>query len=453
MLARLTVAADGEGPGSIPRGHDGRDRLYWAALTALLVLLAGNLLYPDTSTDAALNLGPARISPLGVFFALTAPFIIVYAWGERRRLSLTAIDLLLPMTMAYIAVRGILAADTLNGVALTAAYAAYVLVLYYGAGVLVQKRPAMKVIMAALVCIALAAIALGLAEFFLERNVLYAEIIKEGLVPPGKGYHRSGSTLGHPLALGLFLVQVAPFFVVFYARSITMARRFFWGAALMLLALALLVTYSKAPWGAAVFLGAAAAAWTLWKKPASRRYVLVLTAAVVIAAASFSAIFHETVYSGTLSKVRKSESTKPRSYMWTRAPSVIAENPVFGVGLWEGAPVVTQVDFIDYGKRQPSAIDNVYLAILVEQGIVGAMLALATLALLFRRALALCLKKGETAGLAIMLTASMSAAMICGLTMDSLMMWPGMIMFWLAAGMLCGLDENSKKKVVSGGIL
>lgn len=418
------------------------------ALAALVILLAGNLLYPDTSTDLSWKLGPVRISPLGTIFILTAPFIINYTWHRRHLLAIRTVDVLLVVTMFYMTTRGILAATNVNGMALTGGYAAYVLVLYYGTASLVQQSRAMKTISITLVCIGFIVIALGLAEFFLERNVLYAEIIKESVTPiEGKDYHRSGSTLGHPLALGLFLLQAAPFFVIYFARAGSYARRVAWGVAIVALVLTLLVTFSKGPWITAAAISSVVVIWLLWRKPGARKPAIMLIIAAILAVSLFSVVFYESTSAGTISRARKGESLNPRKYMWSRAPTVIWEHPVFGVGMWQSGPEATKVDYIDYGKHQPTAIDNLYLTILVDQGLLGAMLILATLASLFRQALELCQSGRRTAEWAIVLTASMSAVIICGLTMDSLLLWSGMVVFWLTAGMMRGLYELHRKKI------
>lgn len=423
-------------------------RLYRAALAALIVLLTVNILYPDTSTDLSWKLGPARISPLGSVFVLTAPFIIIYAWNRRQLLSFSALDVLLLVTMAYVASRGILATTTVNGIALTAGYAAYTLVLFYGTAVIAQKRSAFKTIIITLVCLGSIAITLGLVEFFLERNVLYSGIIKESVTPiVSKKYHRSGSTLGHPLALGLFLTQVAPFFFIFYAKAASSVKKIVWGAAIIGLVLTLLVTFGKGPWGTALFIGSAAAIWLLWKKPQARKPVIMIIAAVVLSITLFSIAFYENTSAGTFSKVRKSESIKPRSYMWSRAPTVIWEHPLFGVGMWQAGPEVASVDWVDYGKYQPTAIDNQFISVVVEQGILGTLMITATIFLLFRQALQLLKVGGIYSQWSAVLIISMGALIINGLTMDSLWMWSGMVVFWLTAGMLRGLYEMKQKMI------
>ena len=434
-------------------GGGGDGGLFLAALAALVLLLAGNLLYPDTSTDAAISLGAIRVSPLGALFVLTAPFLLIYAGRRRHELSISLLDVLLPATMAYLAFRGILAATTANGVALTAGYAAYSLTIYYGAAVLAQRSVAVRVITVTIVSVGLVVVALGMLEFFLERNVLYEGLIKQSSIPfRGAGYHRSGSTLGHPLALGLFLVQVAPFFVIFFAKADTVLKRIAWGVAMIGLALTLLVTFSKGPWGTAGILAASAMAYLLWKKPAARKLTMVLAVAVVLSSALFFVVFHENTMAGTFSRARTSESLSPRKYMWSRTPAVIGANPVFGVGMWQGGPEVARIDPVDLGENQPTAIDNLYLTIIVEDGLVGALLLLVTLALVFRQAIGLFRGGGDYATWGAAYLISMGAVIINGMTMDTLLMWPGMVMFWLVAGMMRAMYEMKQRKTEPGGI-
>ena len=433
------------------RGDDGR--LFLSALAALVLLLASNLLYPDTSTNVAVNLGAIRLSPLGTMFVVTAPFLLIYGWSRRHKVSISALDVLLLTTMTYLALRGVLAATTANGVALTAGYAAYSLTIYYGAAVLAQRPVAIRVITITIVSIGFIVVTLGLLEFFLERNVLYEGLIKQSSIPfQGAGYHRSGSTLGHPLALGLFLVQIAPFFVIFFAKADTILKRIAWGLVIIGLVLTLLVTFSKGPWGTAGILAASAVAYLLWKKPEARKLTMVLVVSVVLSSALFFVVFHENTMAGTFSRARTSESLSPRKYMWSRTPAVIGANPVFGVGMWQSGPEVSKIDPVDLGENQPTAIDNLYLTIIVEDGLVGALLLLVTLALVFRQAIGLFRGGGDYATWGAAYLISMGAVIINGITMDTLLMWPGMVMFWLMAGMTRAMYEMKRRKTGPGEI-
>ncbi|MHB1464026.1 MAG: O-antigen ligase family protein [Thermoleophilia bacterium] len=422
---------------------DSKKAMATVAMVALVALIADSLLYPDTVSKSAWHLGMIRVSPLGVIFVITAPLIIWYFLRNIRDLTLGVLDVVLIVTIAYMTGRGLLAAQTVDGLGLVLAWSGYILVIYYGAATLFQDLKRRKIIFISLaVLVAISAI-YALIEFAAARNIIYGSIISS--VPfPGQGYHRSGSFMGSPLAFGLFIVQATPFVLFFLAAVKSWKWRLLLGGVTIIAVLALETTFGKGPWITAGIIGVSASAWLLWKRPSSRKLVGVLLAAVIISVVLFSAIFHSTVTAGTVSKARTSESFKPRLYMWERVPQVLADNLLFGVGMWRGGPAVSDIDVTVTGKYQPTVIDNFYLLVLVEEGALGFMLLGSTFFLISRDIWHLYSSHSRFFKWLVPPVICMAATLINGFSMDTMWLWPTMVVFWLSAGLSRALVEMDR---------
>jgi len=294
--------------------------LYIAALASMALLVAGTLIYPDYLVSVGIRVGSFRVSPMGALFVCAAPAIAWFAWKQRRMLQGRALDIMLLSAIIFVAVRGVIAATNGNELGLVVGYAGYVVLLYYGMGIIGQERHGLRTMFIVLVTTGLIAAVYAIIEFAFDRNILYGDIIKEEMVPispvRGPGYHRSGSTLGAPGALGAFMVQSLPFFLFFFIRAGTTARKVAWGGSIILLFVALLLTYSKGAWSTAAILLAGGLVWLLWRRPAATRSLLFLLAAAVIVLGVFTLSFYETVNAGTLSKRVQARVSIPVFTCW-----------------------------------------------------------------------------------------------------------------------------------------
>ncbi|MHB9111528.1 MAG: O-antigen ligase family protein [Thermoleophilia bacterium] len=421
-------------------------RSYMAALVSISFLLAGTLLYPDYLVSVGLRVGPVRVSPMGLLFVLAAPSVSWYFWKQKATLKYSAVDIVLVIAFLFVGIRGALAATNGNELGLVVGYIGYALLLYYGTAVVGQKRGALRTLFMVLVSMGVIAAVYAVVEFALDRNILYEGIIKESMVPfPGVGYHRSGSTLGHPVVLGAFMVQVIPIFLFFFIRAGTAVRKAVWGAGIVLLMLALTMTFSKGAWSTAGILLISGLIWLIWRRPASTRPLLFLLTAVVLVLGVFTAVFNETVHAGTLSKARTGESFNPRIYMWSRVPNTFLANPLVGAGMWQGNKEVFEVNPAPEAKNRPISIDNIYLVALVEQGALGVLLVGAALTLIGIQAWKLLRRGSSLTAWGLPVAVSMTMILINGYAMSSLMIWPNMVVFWLCAGMVRALAERSSE--------
>lgn len=417
---------------------DDRERLYLAALASMVVLVAGILLYPDVYTNIDFTLGPLHARVSGILLVLTAPLIIIYIYRHRRDLKPGYIDIFILLTFFFIVVRGVLAARQIHETGLViVVFACYALVLYYGMAVLGQRFLTMRTMFTLLVIIGLIVAGYAVIEFILFKNVIYGDLVRDNIPKVRNKYYRSGSTLGHPVALGLFLVQIAPLFILLYFGARTTARRITWGVAIILLSIALVVTFTKGAWGTAVILAFAAILLFLWRRPELRRPMLMILVAAAMALSLLILFYPNNLTSAIFSQSRVSGSIDGRLYMWSKSPQTFAENPIFGAGMMRGVDEIFLVEpQPDDLPVRPKAIDNIYLKMLVEEGLLGSLLAGATLILIASQAWKLIRGGGRAGTIALLLSFSMSAVLIDGMTFDSMMILPIMSLFWMGAGLL-----------------
>ena len=125
--------------------------------------------------------------------------------------------------------------------------------------------------------------------------------------------------------------------------------------------LALERSLTKGAWITGGISGVIAIAW-LWRKKEARKPIAILFIAVSIVLTIFTISHLDSVKEGVTSKVRKSESVVPRLYMWERVPAGIAENPVFGTGMWQGVSELYRLQPAEEWIKKPTnAIDNQFM--------------------------------------------------------------------------------------------
>ena len=138
------------------------------------------------------------------------------------------------------------------------------------------------------------------------------------------------------------------------------------------------------------------------------------------------------------------ESFSPRMYMWSRVPAVVEEHPLIGVGMFEGGLEVSRME-PEAGRKIFIAIDNIFFTTLVEEGLVGTLLVCSTLALVFLQARRLLRRNGTMAGWAAVLSFSVIAVIVEGMSFDSMLFWANMVIFWLVIGLLRAISEVDRR--------
>lgn len=429
--------------------QDSRNR---AALAALLTLVAVTLLYPDTFIDSGPAIAGFRVSPLPLVLVLSAPFIAAAVIAGRGSFRPRLIDAFLLASLTLMGIVGFINANTSNERGLVVAFIAYLLGVYYGTYLISSNSQVHKIIYLVLAGIGVLISAYALAEFLLARNFIYQDLII-GKIPVRSGdFHRSGSTLAQPVALGIVMVQLAPFIVNEIASASGSRWRMFWSAGLMVSLFALLTSFSKGSWITMAFLAFIFIAWSMRRIIHWKRHALIGSILLIGAMGAF--IFkYEAQFSFQLtSDIRVKDSYSIRMFLWERAPQVIAAHPLAGVGLQRGGEAVFDEALTADQRKlmvQPKALDNIYVTAIVEGGIIGALLAGAALAFLVRQSVVVLRRGGEAARLALPLVFSMGATMVNGVTADSLLIWAPMVIFWLCAGLMRTLDEQEQEVTCS----
>ena len=427
---------------------DGGGRLFKLALGSLLLLVLGTFLYPDTYINASTHVGPFRVSSTALLFIITFPAVALYVWRNREKLKLRALDYMLVATMVYVTVRGLLATSEANMWGLVIAFSVYTLLIYYGTAVIAQKKMVIPLIFTVLAGVTVVIAVYGMVEFFLDWNILYEDLVRESVSGISE-YNRVGSTLAHPVAYGIFLVMTAPYLVFFFAISTQKRRKLLLGSAIVLVASALYVTFTKGSWITAVVLFVIIFIYVLLKLPRERLKVVLLVLAVATAVVTITAVYPDTVRHSVTSEERVFQSYNSRLYLWGLAAKSIKRNPVFGVGLYGSPAEVVKLskesreNEDDWYQKEPLAVGNLYLTIIMENGVVGLILAAATSILLIREGM-LVLKKKELRYWTIPILFSMSVIFIQGVTSGTIMVWAAMVIFWLGAGMLRALADGEE---------
>ncbi len=419
-------------------------QLFSGAFASLAVLLAASLLYPISFSNLFVNFGLFHANAIGALLIFCAPLMVLYFWLNKKKIDFRRFDIILIVTMVFIAVRGVIAAaEWGEGIGMVIYYVGYASVLYYSAAVLGQKNNGVLKIIYLIAAIGAIVVAYTFLEFYFRRNVFFEAILID-VATPGRNYYRGGSTLGQPVWLGLFLVQLAPLFILFY---FTVKRRIIMivsGALVAATAIALEITFSKGAWGTAIIL-TLVGLWHVRRKAELRRPTIILMSSVILAVAIFSIFFTSDVQNGLFSNSRQSETVRPRLYMWERAPAVFLSHPLVGVGLSQGAKEISLREGQEQVKNQPTSIDNLYLTLLTEQGLTGSILVCATLMLIGLEAWKLIRGRGEFSVYAIAITAGLIAVLIDGLTFNSLFSWPNMVIFFVSAGLLRSMVDSEQK--------
>jgi O-antigen ligase len=152
----------------------------------------------------------------------------------------------------------------------------------------------------------------------------------------------------------------------------------------------------------------------------------------------FIAIFWQEINIETAT--RGGESVSGRLVAWRAAAEGIQHHWLLGVGLRQGVSEI--VKHIDYewllvaSRRTP--VDNSYLSMFLEEGVIGFGLMLAAMVLIIKDGLSASVFSARRRPEAVAALASIAALLLNGLTFDALLIWPNFLIFWTAAGMLRG---------------
>lgn len=401
------------------------EKLFFYIFLALQLIV---ILYPETVLHQSVQLAGITITPLVVMAPLAIVSFCWYFMSRRRNFELQPLDLAFLAALGYTVIRSLLAAKANIEIRLALEYAGYGIVTYYGAALLFREPRRLRGFIWVMVVSLLLVSAYEILIYLLQSDPLYGDILMNQ--QKSFDFYRGGSTLGQPVYLGAYLLQVVPLAIwaIFSNKGKPIARLS--TVALLAAVLAGLLSFSKSAWIVGGMM-AVCLTFLLWRKINLK----MVTGAMVIIVLIVTAL----VIRGDLGfhLLNRPESYIGRQYTWKHATEIISEHPLFGVGLFRGSLAIENRT----GTEIP--VDNYYLTVLVEQGIIGAVLYAMTLALLFWKALSLWRNTPPASRLLPALIAIGLLAVLADATIfDAFVIWPHFILFWTFAGMLRSLDYS-----------
>ncbi len=404
----------------------------------LCIVISVTVLCPDPLNN--FTIASRHFTPLSLLLPVMLVVSICYIFSRRKLLNFIAIDIAVLMFMAYL-----LARNVFNPAGLVAIkYVVYGIgILYTTALVSRQRKPLLILIYLIVILSSLTAV-YGLFEYALQNNFLHSGAIPQ---PPSE-IHRLGSTLAHPVIYGAFLVQIIPFCILVLIQSKGFRQHAFGITTSIWTIEAIFLTYSKGSW-IVVTIMLIVSAYILLVKGHYRLFVLL--AGMLIFLVLLTGIF----WYQTNSEIsqRASQSIIVRSKIWTGTVEAIQDNYLTGVGLRNGnREIIKYIDnqwlkeWLKASKIVSPTIDNYYLSLFLEGGIVGFILWLGVVSFLLYGSFKAFCRSSQEKALIIAAAASLIGISINALTFDALLMWPHYVFFWLAAGILRGTllrDENT----------
>ena len=217
---------------------------------------------------------------------------------------------------------------------------------------------------------------------------------------------RMSSTFTNPLMFACFLVMIMPLaaYVLFYSES--KKRRIIGLVCFALIVGGIASSYSRGPYVYAVIVAA-----VLLFYGGKRAFVLVGMGGAGLGAI---AVFASGVFKRLLTIFNvKDISVSTRSKIWTACFEMLKDHWVFGYGT--GVNNIREVLNNNYNIKQPHA-HNLFLEILLENGIFGLVLFLAVPAVFAFMMIKLARKGKKQKGIAVTFLASLAGFCMCGMT-------------------------------------
>lgn len=414
----------------------GNWKLLDRAATALLILVVSvSVLFPETFISGFPLIGTERTFPLSILTPVLVLMSVVYAFMRRETWSMNSVDGAVLLFTAYLLIRN---ANPPAGM-IVAKYALLGVGLFYLCAMLARRLGLTKLIMWLFLSLALITSLYAIVEYVMKENIIFQPYIANAVREPVSGLHRVGSTLAHPVPFGAFLIQVLPFCLLVWFVGQSRRQRVLGLAVTGMAAMALFLTFSKGSWIIAVFTAGILVTHATWKRSWKGVYLIVI---FVAALGLVTGIFWEQVITemGSRSEI----SVNGRMISWEAALDGIAENPVFGVGLKQGDSVV--YNHYDSKSRAwvdkdgiNTPVDNYYLNVFLEEGLIGIMLWLVTLCLIIYEGVRYIERNTSERRWAFAAVAGIVGLSLDAMTFDIMLIWSNFVIFWVTAGLLHGL--------------
>jgi len=403
-----------------------------AALMVCAVLVVA-VLFPENFISGLPLIGTQRSYPLTLMLPFIAVFSAAYIVASQRLLRPRKVDALVLLFFIFLLARNVVGPETLA----TGKYVIYGLGVYYVTSLVVARRASSVwlIIYTIVGLIAVTAI-YGLVEYAFQENLIYHQYVSQSVPEPRVGLHRLASFLAHPVPYGAFLIQAMPFSMLAWYMGSSSKIRVVAMAATLLGVIALFFTYSKGSWIVATML----ALGSLFLIPAGRTRKFALPAVIIAGILALTAvIFWQQIRSEI--EARANTSIDIRLSSWDGAVEGIRKNPVFGVGLKQGGEELKNyVDPLFYeGLGTSLPVDNYYLNLILEEGLVGFLIWAIMLALIIFEGIKVMRARGPGGPWALAAFASLVGICFNSITFESMHIWPNFVIFWMAAGFLHGI--------------
>ncbi|MHB1391370.1 MAG: O-antigen ligase family protein [Thermoleophilia bacterium] len=426
------------------------NRVEIAAVLLLSVILSVVVLYPEQFISGGIPIiTSARFLPSNFMAPVIMTGACLFVWARHRLFKPGPLDVAVLVFFAYLVIRSSVTPMALHALR----YAAFCLGSFYLAtGIRARGFSyAMKLIWVITALTAVTAI-YGCLEYLAHKNFIFYPLIKENVIEPLQGVHRIGSTLAHPVSYAGFLVQSLPFCILAFVKAPSRKGRVFVASTATLAMLALFLTYSKGSWIVALLM-VVAGALVVFK--GQRRKVLVTLGITMVVTAGLAGAFWQQI--SLENSVRSDISVENRLASWRGAIDGIRAHPLLGVGLDQGQwELSMRVDpgWVEALHGQ-IAVDNYYLNILLEEGVVGALLWLVALGLILREGLSLIRRHGVGYAWGLAAMASIVGLLLNCMTYDALLIRPHVILFWIAAGLIHGTTrcQTPEGRMASDGVM
>ncbi|MHB0915438.1 MAG: O-antigen ligase family protein [Thermoleophilia bacterium] len=401
------------------------------ALATVLIALAIALFYPETFISDPPKIAGISVVPLNWFFPIVFFITTVSLYFKYTVIRFGLVDVALLSYFIYFMIRNVAVGSETIAVF---KYFVYGAGLFYLIRIAFSRESLRAVFLWFLLIATFVIIAYGFLEYSLQRNILLQDAVAKIIPEPPLGIHRIGSTLAHPVSLGASLIQLLPFIVLFRVLAATRNMRLLGGIAIAGVLLTLVLTYSKGSWIVGGFYILAAIVYvTMRMEVRIFEWVLVHIAAIVVAVLFFwKTIKNEMIW-------RTDNSVGPRLRSWQGVLETFWENPFIGVGFRQGRVSLMQMEFaIQYYRfnSRMIAIDNNYLTLLLEGGVIGFSLWMIFLALVFRLGIKSLMASAQNRLWTAAALAGAAGLSINAFTFEAWMVWPNYLMFMVTAGII-----------------
>jgi len=412
-----------------------------AAAGLLVTAISVSVLYPETFIIDFPIIGSPRTLPLSILLPIVIVFTLIYAIKRLETVIIGYVDIAVLIFAAYVLGRNVFTQTGMVAVK----YALLGTGLFYLTAMLSRRIDLARLIMWLFVGLACVTCLYALLEYILQKNLIFEDIITTTVRQPDGELHRAGSTLVHPVSFGAFIIQLLPFCLLAWYTSRDSQQRALGVVTTAMATLALFLTYSKGSWLVAVIIIGCLVFYAAWQRSSRVIYIIALFVAL-LAVVTFA--FWQQV-SEEMSE-RSEMSVSVRLKGWKAAVEGIREHPLIGVGFKKGDDVVwshlsaeSRALLVSLEKGNLKLpVDNYYLNVFLEEGLIGLILWLCVLLLIAIEGVRFTMRDTPARPWALAALVGIAGISINAFTFDALLIWPNYVVFWVTAGLLHGLSQK-----------